>query len=94
LKELSVSQKARILSEDACSNPLYLLVLVSELCQFGDFFQLNAKIEEYLSARNTKELFSHVLARLELDTAQPGHPACPLRCVSQALQTRRMCSPV
>eukprot|EP00042_Codosiga_hollandica_P055308 m.771189 g.771189 ORF g.771189 m.771189 type:complete len:1360 (+) comp59089_c0_seq3:331-4410(+) len=68
-KELSEKQTALILSTPACSNPLYLLVLVTELCQFGDFFQLDAKISEYLSAKDTTELFQRVLARLESDFA-------------------------
>ena len=71
-QELSVSQKDRILSTPACSNPLYLLVLVTELCQFGDFFQLNSKIEEYLSAKDTTELYERVLARLDADYDQGG----------------------
>ena len=67
-----MSQKDRILSTPACSNPLYLLVLVTELCQFGDFFQLNSKIEEYLSAKDTTELYERVLARLDADYDQGG----------------------
>ena len=62
-------------------------MLVTELCQFGDFFQLNAKIEEYLTAKTSVELYALVLARLDVDTVQPGtcYPSgrdCSFDCLS------------
>ena len=79
------------MASPACSNPLYLLVLVTELCQFGDFFQLNAKIEEYLAAPTSIELFALVLARLDADTAQPG-PSVAHAAAAHVLQARSRCS--
>jgi hypothetical protein len=65
-------------------------VLVTELCQFGDFFLLDKKIEEYLQAGNVVDLFKIVLQRLEDDFATQGMLAVHNRgmCIHSKLNSR------
>eukprot|EP00054_Salpingoeca_dolichothecata_P026351 m.187984 g.187984 ORF g.187984 m.187984 type:complete len:117 (-) comp25630_c0_seq5:1703-2053(-) len=82
-KELSPAQREKILSCPACGNALYLVVLITELCNFGDFFQLDDKIAGFFftSQPETPEtpeipflfhvLLSSVFSRLALITCCP-----------------------
>lgn len=51
LQQLSINQRQLILAHPACKSPLYLIVLVTELCQFGNFEKLNEKIADCLEAQ-------------------------------------------
>jgi hypothetical protein len=63
-KNLAESQKAVILAAPSCGNPLFLVVLASELCSFGDFFQLDAKIAALTACSDTESLFGEIISRL------------------------------
>ncbi|EGD80246.1 hypothetical protein PTSG_10922 [Salpingoeca rosetta] len=66
-KSLSERQQARILDHPACHTPLFLIVLIAELCAFGSFEELDDKIEACLRSENVEALFMHVLQRLDDD---------------------------
>eukprot|EP01147_Barroeca_monosierra_P008204 gene8204-808_t len=66
-KDLSQEQKQTIIRHSACQIPLYLQVLLTELCAFGSFEHLDNKIHSCLQAENTEDLFIHVLQRLDED---------------------------
>ena len=66
-KALSPYQMEMILSNKQCSNPLYLNIVLEEMVMFGDFFKLDAHMQNCLEAVNTKELFTKVIRRLSND---------------------------
>lgn len=66
-KALSSEQKIKIVSKAQTENPLFLKILLEELCSFGEFFQLDGYLDGLLQANNTKELFLKFLERLEQD---------------------------
>jgi hypothetical protein len=68
-KALSTAQRERVFATPACENPLFLVVLVAELCQFGEFERLDAKIAQCLRCPDTTALFEEVLRRLDEDFA-------------------------
>ncbi|KAI6651700.1 Nephrocystin-3 [Oopsacas minuta] len=66
-KALSPYQTEMILSNKQCNNPLYLNIVLEEMVMFGDFFKLDAHMQDCLQAVNTKELFTKVIKRLSND---------------------------
>jgi len=64
-KELSTVQVETISFHKPAANPLFLRVLVDELCAQADFFTLDKKISNYLQATDVVNLFEKVLERLE-----------------------------
>lgn len=66
-KALSTEQKAKVVGKTQTENPLYLKILLEELCSFGEFFKLDAYLDGLLETNNTKELFLKFLQRLETD---------------------------
>jgi hypothetical protein len=57
-------------STRAALNPLYLRAVLDELRQFGKHEELEAKTEEYLTAKGPAELFDKILTRWERDFSQ------------------------
>lgn len=66
-KALSSEQKKKVVHKTQTENPLYLKILLEELCSFGEFFQLDAHLDSLLETKDTKELFYKCLQRLEVD---------------------------
>ncbi len=66
-KRLSKERRRRIATAPQSANPLYLLVLLNELCLFGEHKHLEARIEFYLQAFLPYELYRKVIARWEED---------------------------
>ncbi|XP_072027805.1 TPR repeat-containing protein DDB_G0287407-like [Amphiura filiformis] len=66
-KELSPEQKEKVVGHNESGNPLFLMILLKELCSFGDFFKLNDYLDSLLHSKSTIELFGKVLERLEQD---------------------------
>ncbi|XP_022080211.1 TPR repeat-containing protein DDB_G0287407-like [Acanthaster planci] len=66
-KELSSKQHERVISCKLTENPLYLMILLKELCSFGSFFELDDYIDSLLAAKSVKDLFVKFLKRLEKD---------------------------
>ncbi|XP_071965427.1 uncharacterized protein [Antedon mediterranea] len=66
-KELSSVQEPKVIEKEQTSNPLYLMILLQELCSFGSFFELDDYINSLLEANDTTSLFQKVLQRLERD---------------------------
>ncbi|GFN73711.1 tetratricopeptide repeat protein [Plakobranchus ocellatus] len=66
-KELSSAQLKKIVDSGQTSSPLYLKTVVSELCAFGKFRELNEKIDELITCKSVKELFEVFIRRLESD---------------------------
>ncbi|XP_033125659.1 TPR repeat-containing protein DDB_G0287407-like isoform X2 [Anneissia japonica] len=66
-KELSSTQEPKVIGKEQTSNPLYLMILLQELCNFGSFFELDDYINSLLEANDTNGLFQKLLHRLEKD---------------------------
>ncbi|XP_038069674.1 TPR repeat-containing protein DDB_G0287407-like [Patiria miniata] len=66
-KELSSKQHDRVISCKQTENPLFLMILLKELCSFGSFFELDEFIDSLLAAQSVKDLFVKFLKRLEKD---------------------------
>lgn len=66
-KTLSESQLHRVSDADQISNPLFLKVVLEELCMFGKFRELDQKIDSLASCQNISSLFGKFLERMELD---------------------------
>lgn len=66
-KRLSEEQEFSIAQAPQTSNPRFLQTLLDDICEFGDFDELGAKIEKDLAAQTSAELFELVLERLEND---------------------------
>lgn len=66
-KELSATERQRIVSAAASANPLFLRILLDELRLFGAHEQLTERIDRYLRAHSVSELYAEVLERYEGD---------------------------
>ncbi|MDP8255054.1 MAG: DUF4062 domain-containing protein [Candidatus Alcyoniella australis] len=66
-KSLPDDQVDSIASTPQSANPLFVRALLDELRVFGIQKEIPRRIEQYLQARNPKELYELVLARLEDD---------------------------
>ncbi|XP_070181286.1 TPR repeat-containing protein DDB_G0287407-like [Littorina saxatilis] len=66
-KELSPAQLKKIVEVKQAENPLYLKIVISELCSFGNFRLLDSKISSLMEATNVAGLFEQFLVRLEED---------------------------
>jgi len=69
-KSLSKTQLTQILDDPDTNNPWYLKTLLEELRIFGVFEQLDEKINLYLEAESTPQLYHKILDRLESDYNQ------------------------
>lgn len=70
LKELDNEEIEKICHLKGSGNPLYLKILLTELCLFGSHDQLESKIEQFGDTPETA--FDHVLERLEEDENLKG----------------------
>jgi nephrocystin-3 len=66
-KTLTRNQLDKVVSAKQSQNPLFLKTLLEELRIFGEFEQLDKKIEHYLLATTPPQLFESVFQRLEID---------------------------
>ena len=66
-KSLNAEQIKRIAGDYKCGHPLFLKTVLEELRLVGRHEELDAKIESYLEATGTEDLFQRVLERLEED---------------------------
>ncbi len=66
-KNLNFAQRSRIAAAPQSANPLYLRVLLDELRIFGKYEELNERIEYYLKAGSTYDLYEKLIARWEQD---------------------------
>jgi len=66
-KSLNPEQIKRIAGDYKCGHPLFLKTVLEELRLVGRHEELDAKIESYLNATGTEDLFQRVLERLEED---------------------------
>ncbi|BFZ07798.1 hypothetical protein BsWGS_10837 [Bradybaena similaris] len=66
-KELSTQQLQKIVECKQSGSPLYLKSVVSELCSFGQYRELDAKIDELINCKCVKALFEVFIRRLEAD---------------------------
>lgn len=66
-KQLTMAQSRRVANDIKTESPLFLRTMLEELRLFGEFEQLDGRIEHYLSAKNLEELFEQVLMRMEGD---------------------------
>ncbi|XP_071479087.1 TPR repeat-containing protein DDB_G0287407-like [Diadema antillarum] len=71
-KELSPGQMEKVLAHAETGNPLYLYILLQELCSFGSFFELDDYIDFMLTSTGTVDLFQKFLQRLEKDYNPEG----------------------
>lgn len=71
-KELSPRQMEKVMRNAETGNPLYLFVLLQELCSFGSFFELDDYIDALLTSKSTGDLFIKFLERLERDYNPEG----------------------
>jgi tetratricopeptide (TPR) repeat protein len=74
-KALSPEPAHRIAAAPQTGNGLYLSTLLNELRQFGSYERLNERIDWYLQAANSVELYGKVIQRWEQDYGNPD-PAC------------------
>lgn len=66
-KKLSDARRHRIAAAPQSANPLYLRVLLDELCVTADHEKLDERIDRYLTAPGPAELYEKVIARWEDD---------------------------
>ncbi|XP_033631200.1 TPR repeat-containing protein DDB_G0287407-like [Asterias rubens] len=66
-KELSQQQHDRVVGCSQTENPLFLMILLQELCSFGSFFELDDYIDSLIAVNSVTELFVKFLKRLEKD---------------------------
>jgi tetratricopeptide (TPR) repeat protein len=71
-KSLTISQLSRLSNTEQVDNPLYLKTLLDELRIFGIYEKLDAKIDYYLKAQNTNELYQKIITRIEEDYDRAG----------------------
>ena len=69
-KSLNAEQIKRLASDYKCGHPLFLKTVLEELRLVGRHEELDAKIEIYLDATGTEDLFQRVLERIEDDYSQ------------------------
>jgi nephrocystin-3 len=74
-KALDSERSRRIAAAPQTGNGLYLSTLLNELRLFGHHGELDKRIEWYLEADNSFELYGKVIARWEQDYGKPD-PAC------------------
>jgi len=72
-KALSENQLATVLNANNTSNPMFLKLVLEELCMFGKFRELDQKIESLVTCSSTKDLFEKLLERLENDYGQSDY---------------------
>jgi len=72
-KKLSRKQIEKIASAEQTRNPLYLRSLLEELRVFGEYEELNKRIEECLAAKTIPALFEAILKRCEDDYERDRH---------------------
>lgn len=65
-KKMSRSMKARIISKENCSNPLYLQAFTSQLRMYGTYSTFEDFFEELINANNFGELFEIVVKRIKV----------------------------
>jgi len=56
-KALSSEQKVKVVGKAQTENPLYLKILLEELCSFGEFFQLDAYLDGLLQTNESCAVF-------------------------------------
>lgn len=64
-KTLTDEQFAMIANQAACESPLFLRTVLEELRVFGVYEEYETHLVTCLSSQNERELFQHVLSRLE-----------------------------
>ncbi len=69
-KSLNAAQINRIAGDHKCGHPLFLKTLLEELRLVGQHEALDERIDSYLEATGTEDLFQRVLERLEDDHSQ------------------------
>jgi hypothetical protein len=74
-KQLSGTQRQRVVAAPQAANPLYLTTLLNELRLFGSHDLLSQRIEWYLQAASPLELYGKVLQRWEQDYEPDGSGA-------------------
>ena len=60
-KQLDHQDVRRIGLHCASDNPLFLSVLLAELTVFGEFFELQTKLDQLLQAKDLKTLLAQVM---------------------------------
>jgi nephrocystin-3 len=66
-KSLTLAQANRIATNDKCASPLFLRTILEELRLFGNFEQIDDRIDHYLASADIDDLFQRVLERMEED---------------------------
>jgi tetratricopeptide (TPR) repeat protein len=66
-KSLSPGRLDRLASNPSCANPLFLRLVLDELCLFGEHERLDERISHYLEAASPRDLYAKVIARWRLD---------------------------
>ncbi|XP_064600811.1 TPR repeat-containing protein DDB_G0287407-like [Liolophura sinensis] len=82
-KELSPDQLARVVVAQNTHNPLFLTIVMEELCVFGYFRNLDKKIDSLINSESVEELFLQYLERLEVDynvNEYPGNVVEKVMC--------------
>jgi tetratricopeptide (TPR) repeat protein len=74
-KSLSPRQLNLLENSENARKPLYLVTLLEEMRHVGKFEWLDKQLKEYLSCRNSYELFLKVLERLDKDYTGDGQPS-------------------
>jgi len=84
-KSLTQTQSRSILSSKACTtNPLFLRLVLNELCAVGNFESLNALIAKYVEAATLPELIARILQRLRTSYDERAvHGICSALVLSQ-----------
>ncbi|CAD5125410.1 DgyrCDS13642 [Dimorphilus gyrociliatus] len=70
-KEMTQEQLSKLVDIEQTQNPLFLKVLISELCAFGSFRLINNKIDDLTSAKDISQLFEKMIIRLKRDYNDP-----------------------
>ncbi len=73
-KNIDGKQIEKITSVEAAKNPLYLCSLLEELRIYGDHFGLPQLLDQYLTAKDTVELFTLILNRWVKDYGNDKWP--------------------
>lgn len=66
-KKLSEKQEFKISASPPCGNPRYLMTLIEDISVWGEFDQLDSKIDQDLIAQDVSQLYEIVLNRLQQD---------------------------
>ncbi|XP_064624063.1 nephrocystin-3-like isoform X2 [Lineus longissimus] len=73
-KDLPGDQMDMIVAPEQTKNPLYLKVVMQELCVVDYYRKIKGKIEYLLTSDNIQSLFDKLLERLEQDYNTSDHP--------------------